>query len=109
LEALRSGATGLAVTYSIMVVGVILTVLYSLRFLFSRSYFTLRITSWGYSSLKSNSLVASRLLLFRLSIVSGKKTFFRLIPLLNYPNVNPYQEVIHYSTSFKRGLLVLFF
>lgn len=85
LEALRSGATGLAVTYSIMVVGVILTVLYSLRFLFSRSYFTLRITSWGYSSLKSNSLVASRLLLFRLSIVSGKKLFFVLSPFSIIP------------------------
>jgi len=85
LETLRSGATGLLVTYRIMVAGVILTVLYSLRFLFFRSYFTLRISAGGYSSLKSNSLVVRRLILFTLSIVSGKKLFFILSPFSIIP------------------------
>ena len=85
LETLRSGTTGMFITYRMMVVGVILTVLYSLRFLFARSYFTLRIRAGGYSSLKSNSLVIRRLILFTLRIVSGKKLFFILSPFAIIP------------------------
>ena len=85
LETLRSGTTGMFITYRMMVVGVILTVLYSLRFLFARSYFTLRIRAGGYSSLKSNSLVVRRLILFTLRIVSGKKLFFILSPFAIIP------------------------
>jgi len=85
LETLSSGTRGLVITYRIMVVGVVLTVLYSLRFLFSRSYFALRIRAGGYSSLKSNSLVIRRLILFALSIMSGKKLFFILAPFSIIP------------------------
>ena len=85
LETLRSGTRGLVITYSLIVVGVVLTVLYSLRFLFSRSYFSLRMRVAGYSRLKSNSLVIRRLILFSLSIVSGKKLFFVLAPFSIIP------------------------
>lgn len=85
LETLRSGITGLLITYRLIVAGVVLTVLYSLRFLFSRSYFSLRMGAGGYSSLKSNSLVIRRLVLFTLRIVSGKKLFFVLSPFSIIP------------------------
>ena len=85
LETLRSGTRGLLITYSIIVFGVILTVLYSLRFLFFRSYFHMRIRAGGYSRVKNNSLVIRGVLLFRLRIVSGKKLFFTLSPFSIIP------------------------
>ena len=85
LETLRSGASGLVITYALMVAGVVLTVLYSLRFLFFRSYFNLRIRAGGYSSAKNNSLVIRVVILFSLSVTSGKKLFFVLCPFSVVP------------------------
>ena len=78
LESLSTRVSGIIVVYMFMLLGVVLTLLYSIRFMLISTYFISRRESRSYIRLKSPYLRLRRLLLFFPRIVSGKFLFFIL-------------------------------
>ena len=87
LESLRTRVSGLIIVYLFMLIGVILTVLYSIRFILTSSYFITRGEVRSYVRLKSSYFRLRSLLLFFPSIMSGKFLFFTLAPYSTLPLV----------------------
>jgi len=85
LESLGASVSGLIVVYTFILIGVVLTVLYSIRFILIRTYFITRSEVRNYVRLKSPYFRLRSLLLFFPRIVSGKFLFFTLAQYSTLP------------------------
>lgn len=105
LESLRISVSGLMLVYILIISGVILTILYSARFIFLRGYFILRGESRGYVRLKSSYFRTGRALLFLPSIISGKFLFFTLVPYSILPEVRASSKSLVFFLVIRSPLL----
>jgi NADH:ubiquinone oxidoreductase subunit 5 (subunit L)/multisubunit Na+/H+ antiporter MnhA subunit len=87
LESLSTSVSGLIVVYVLMLRGVILTILYSVRFVFLRSYLGARGENSGYTRLKSSYFTVGSIILFLPRVISGKFLFFILSQYSVLPEV----------------------
>ena len=114
LESLGASVSGLIVVYTFILIGVVLTVLYSIRFILIRTYFITRSEVRNYVRLKSPYFRLRSLLLFFPRIVSGKFLFFTLAQYSTLPLIRSSAKslVIIFLLSaplfyyFKRGWVI---
>lgn len=105
LESLSSSVNGLLIVYVFMVLGVVITVLYSARFIFLTSYGTIRGPNGGALRINSSILIFRAIVLYIISNVSGKFLFLRLARFKRVPTLSLSSKLVTLIVLFRAAFL----